>query len=52
VQAALRAASLVVLKRQLQFSAAVIRSDPRPETRCAELEQLLALYTLLNKHIA
>jgi hypothetical protein NreA len=52
VQAALRAASLVVLKRQLQFSAAVIRSDPRPETRCAELEQLLALYTLLNKHLA
>jgi DNA-binding FrmR family transcriptional regulator len=52
VQAALRAASLVVLKRQLQFSAAVIRSDPRPETRCAELQQLLALYTLLNKHIA
>lgn len=50
VEAALRATGLAVLKRQLQASAAVIKSDPCPETRCAELEQLLALYALLNKH--
>lgn len=46
VEAALRAARLAVLKRRLQTSAAVIRSDPCPEARCAELEQLLALYQL------
>ena len=50
VQTALRATGLAVLRRQLQASAAVIKSDPCPEIRCAELEQLLALYALLNKH--
>ena len=50
VQAALRATGLAVLKRQLQASAAVIQSNPCPETRCAELEQLLTLCRLSYKH--
>lgn len=47
VQASLRAAGLTLLRDQLESSAEVIRNDPHPEERAAELKRIVNLYRLL-----
>ncbi len=49
VKAALNAVILQMLRYQLQHSADLIRSDPCPDQRCAELNRILDLYRIFSK---